>query len=209
MNDVLPQQRLTFAELAERGPTAIFPRPPEEIWLEVGFGGGEHAFWQATHHPEIGLIACEVFQTGIATLLARLEREPADNIRIVDDDARRVIELMPDASLSRVFILFPDPWRKVRHHKRRVVSTPVLDELARTMRDGAELRLATDHVEYLRWMLALAPAHPDFEWLAQRPQDWRERPEDWQQTRYEAKAITEGRRPAFLRLRRRPRQSRG
>src|ERR1700735_4400804 len=119
--------------------------------------------------------------------MARLEHEPADNIRILDDDARRVIERLPDASLGRVFILFPDPWRKARHHKRRVVSTPVLDALARAMKDGAELRLATDHVEYLRWMLALAPAHPAFEGLGRPPPGLRGGPGGRAQTRHQEK----------------------
>ncbi|HVJ55107.1 MAG TPA: tRNA (guanosine(46)-N7)-methyltransferase TrmB [Aliidongia sp.] len=206
LDNVLPLRRVTFEEIAEAGPFGLFQRPLDEIWLEVGFGGGEHVAWQALHHPNVGIIGCEVFQTGIATLLARLEREPCDNVRIVDDDARRVIDLMPDRSLGRVFILFPDPWRKARHHKRRIVSQATMDALARTMKDGAELRLATDHIEYLRAMLEVAPVHPDFEWLARRPEDWRKRPEDWPQTRYEAKAIEQGRRPAFLRLRRRVRE---
>ena len=205
LDEVLPARRETIASIAAAGPRAIFARPLDQIWLEIGFGGGEHVAWQAASQPQIGIIGCEVFQTGIATLLARLDREPRDNVRIVDDDARLLLDVLPDASLGRVFILFPDPWPKSRHHKRRIVSPTTLAALARTMIDGAELRLATDDLAYLRVMLELAPAHPDFEWLARRPQDWRERPEDWPQTRYEAKAIEQGRRPAFLRLRRRAR----
>jgi tRNA (guanine-N7-)-methyltransferase len=205
LDTVLPEQRATIAGIAASGPQAIFPRPLDQIWLEVGFGGGEHVAWQAAAQPQIGIIGCEVFQTGIATLLARLDREPRDNVRIVDDDARLLLDALPDQSLGRVFILFPDPWPKTRHHKRRIVSPTTLAALSRTMIDGAELRLATDDLAYLRVMLELAPAHPDFEWLARRPQDWRERPADWPQTRYEAKAIEQGRRPAFLRLRRRAR----
>ncbi|MBX6367520.1 MAG: tRNA (guanosine(46)-N7)-methyltransferase TrmB, partial [Rhodospirillales bacterium] len=99
--------------------------------------------------------------------------------------------------------LFPDPWPKVRHHKRRFVSSEMLTELARVMKKGAELRLATDDVDYLRWMLERAPVHPDFQWLAEGPRDWRERPADWPPTRYEQKAIAAGRTPTFLRFRRR------
>jgi tRNA (guanine-N7-)-methyltransferase len=207
IDSVLPERRATIAEIAEAGPHGLFPRRLDQIWLEIGFGGGEHVAWQAAANPHVGIIACEVFQTGIATLLAKLEREPRDNVRIVDDDARLVLDALPDQSLGRAFILFPDPWPKSRHHKRRIVSPTTLDALSRTMIDGAELRLGTDDLSYLRAMLELAPAHPDFEWLARRPEDWRERPADWPQTRYEAKAIEQGRRPAFLRLRRRARKA--
>jgi tRNA (guanine-N7-)-methyltransferase len=116
-----------------------------------------------------------------------------------------LVAALPAASLGRVFILFPDPWPKQRHKKRRIVSTETLDALARAMADGAELRLATDDADYLRWMLERATAHPDFVWLARGPSDWRERPADWPATRYEEKARAAGRRPFFLRFGRRPR----
>jgi tRNA (guanine-N7-)-methyltransferase len=200
----LTPRRATVADIAARGPAGIFPTPPKQIWLEVGFGGGEHIAWQAAHNPDIGLIGCEVYETGIATLLTQLRDAAQDNVRIVTDDAHLVIDALPDASLARAFILFPDPWPKARHHKRRFVSHATMDDLARVLKDGAELRLATDDIAYLRVMLEVACGHPDFEWLARRPVDWRERPEDWPQTRYEAKAIQQGRPPAFLRLIRRP-----
>ena len=200
----LTPRRATVADIAARGPAGIFPTPPKQIWLEVGFGGGEHIAWQAAHNPDIGLIGCEVYETGIATLLTQLKDAAQDNVRIVTDDAHLVIDALPDASLARAFILFPDPWPKARHHKRRFVSHATMDDLARVLKDGAELRLATDDIAYLRVMLEVACGHPDFEWLARRPVDWRERPEDWPQTRYEAKAIQQGRPPAFLRLIRRP-----
>jgi tRNA (guanine-N7-)-methyltransferase len=118
-----------------------------------------------------------------------------------------LVAALPAASLGRVFILFPDPWPKQRHKKRRIVSTETLDALARAMADGAELRLATDDADYLGWMLERATAHPDFVWLARGPSDWRERPADWPATRYEEKARAAGRRPCFLRFRRRQRSS--
>ena len=205
LDEALPRLKLSLDELAAKGPAGIFPTPPRAVWLEIGFGGGEHLAAQAERHPDIGLIGCEVFENGIVTMLGHVTRTGSTNIRVVTEDARQVLDILPEGSLDRVFILFPDPWRKVRHHKRRLVSTETLDRLAELMTDGAELRLGTDHVDYLRWMLARATAHPAFEWLARGPDDWRERPEDWPQTRYEAKAITQGRRPAFLRFRRRPR----
>jgi tRNA (guanine-N7-)-methyltransferase len=201
----LTARRTNVASIAASGPAGIFPSPPREVWLEVGFGGGEHIAWQAARNPDIGLIGCEVFETGIVTLLAHLDESPHDNVRILVDDAHLALDVLPEASLARAFILFPDPWPKTRHHKRRFVSPATMDALARVLRPGAELRLATDDVKYLRVMLEVACGHPDFEWLARRPADWRERPIDWPQTRYEAKAISQGRPPAFLRLVRRTR----
>jgi tRNA (guanine-N7-)-methyltransferase len=205
LETALATKQTSVAAIAAVGPTGIFTAPPRQIWLEVGFGGGEHIACQATNHPDIGLIGCEVFQTGIATLLAQLKDAAADNVRIVVDDARLVLDVLPDASVARAFILFPDPWPKTRHHKRRFVSHETMIALARVLADGAELRLGTDDPAYLRVMLEIACGHQDFEWLARRPADWRERPADWPQTRYEAKAIAQGRTPAFLRLIRRKR----
>jgi tRNA (guanine-N7-)-methyltransferase len=201
----LAARQSSVEAIAESGPAGIFPVPPREIWLEVGFGGGEHIAWQAAQNPDVGLIGCEVFETGIVTLLAHLSEAAEDNVRIIVDDAHLVLDVLPEASLARAFILFPDPWPKTRHHKRRFVSHETMDLLARVLHCGAELRLGTDDVAYMRVMLEVACGHPDFEWLARRPADWRERPADWPQTRYEAKAITQGRPPAFLRLIRRPR----
>jgi tRNA (guanine-N7-)-methyltransferase len=203
---LLPHLSIALPTAAEHlDPRSLFAAPVGDLWLEIGFGGGEHLAAQAAAHPGVGLLGCEVFDNGIVKLLAEVERQKLENVRILVDDARLLIKALPDASLARVFILFPDPWPKVRHHKRRFVSTEALTELARVMRNGAELRLATDDVDYLRWMLERAPVHPDFEWLARRPADWRERPADWPPTRYEQKAIMAGRTPTFLRLRRRDR----
>jgi tRNA (guanine-N7-)-methyltransferase len=204
---LLPQLRLTLPQPGERiGPASLFSRPVKDLWIEIGFGGGEHLAAQAEAHPAIGFIGCEVFENGVVKLLGEIARRNlADTVRILTDDARLLLAALPDASVGRAFVLFPDPWPKQRHHKRRFVSTPTLDALARILRDGAELRLATDDVDYLRWMLERATVHPSFEWLAERPADWRERPADWPQTRYETKAVLAGRRPAFLRLRRLPR----
>jgi tRNA (guanine-N7-)-methyltransferase len=175
---------------------------PDEIWLEVGFGAGEHLVWQAKEHPRIGLIGCEPYINGVAKCLAHIEREGLENIRLFTDDARLVMNALPDQSLSRAFVLFPDPWPKSRHHKRRFVARANLDILARLMKPGAELRLATDDPSYLPWMVEHACTHPAFEWLAERPADWRGRPADWPPTRYETKRIAGI--PVFLRLRRRP-----
>ena len=171
-----------------------------ETWLEVGFGSGEHLVWQAGQHPEVTLIGCEPFVNGVAKCLALIERSGVNNVRLFTDDARLLMAALPDRSLSQVFVLFPDPWPKTRHHKRRFVQRGTLDVLARLMKPGAELRLATDDPSYLPWMVEHACTHPAFDWLAGRPADWRTRPADWPPTRYEQKKIAGT--PAFLRLRR-------
>lgn len=176
--------------------------PPDGVWLEVGFGAGEHLVWQAEQHPGVGLIGCEPYLNGVAKCLAHIERSGAKNIRLFTDDARFVMAALPPSSLSRVFVLFPDPWPKTRHHKRRFVQRENLDTLADLMMPGAELRLATDDPSYLPWMVEQACTHPAFDWLAKSPADWRERPADWPATRYEKKMLAG--KPTFLRLRRRP-----
>jgi tRNA (guanine-N7-)-methyltransferase len=186
-------------------PRQFFGAAPRPIWLEIGFGGGEHLALQAERHRETGFLGCEVFENGIARLLAEIDRRRLANIRIFADDARFLLAALPAASVDRVFVLFPDPWPKERHKKRRLISTDTLDRLAAVMADGAELRLATDDCDYLTSMLERATRHPCFAWLARRPPDWRERPADWPPTRYEEKARAAGRTPFFLRIARRPR----
>jgi tRNA (guanine-N7-)-methyltransferase len=202
---LLPRLSVEVPSEGALDPRQLFATPVERTWLEIGFGAGEHLAAQAASAADAGVIGCEVFENGVVKLLGELKRLGLVNVRLFVDDARLLIAALVDASLDRVFILFPDPWPKQRHHKRRMVSTETLDALARAMRDGAELRLATDDMAYLRWMLERATAHGAFEWLARGPQDWRERPADWPQTRYEKKAIAAGRKPVFLRFRRRPR----
>jgi tRNA (guanine-N7-)-methyltransferase len=187
-------------------PLTLFPSPVREAWLEVGFGGGEHLLAQAAANPQAGLIGCEPFINGMAALLRAIDDEPARaaNIRVLMDDARPLIASLRDASLAKAFILFPDPWPKARHHKRRFVAKANLDQLARVLHDGAELRLATDDPGYLRWMLVEMSGHPAFRWTARRPAEWRHRPADSPKTRYEDKGLA-GAPPAFMTWRRVPR----
>jgi len=201
---LLPQLVIALPEGAALDPTTVFPVPPAAVWLEIGFGGGEHLAEQAERHPDIGFIGVEVFENGVARLVGEIARREFTNIRIFADDARLLLDGLMPASLGRVFVLFPDPWPKRRHHKRRLVAPATLDRLAIVMQPGAELRLATDDRDYLAWMLEHVTAHPDFLWLARRPADWRERQPDWPATRYEEKARAAGRAPAFLRFLRRP-----
>jgi tRNA (guanine-N7-)-methyltransferase len=175
--------------------------PPDGVWLEIGFGAGEHLIWQAEQNPGVGLIGCEPYLNGVAKCLAHIERAGVTNVRLFTDDARLVMAALPAGSLARAFVLFPDPWPKTRHHKRRFVRRENLDRLAELMRPGSELRLATDDPSYLPWMVEQACTHPAFEWLAEGPADWRGRPADWPATRYEQKMLAG--KPVFLRLRRR------
>ncbi len=182
---------------------ALFPRAMTDFWLEIGFGAGEHLAWQAARHPDIGMIGCEPFVNGVTSLLRRIEETELDNIRIHADDARPLIDSLPDAAIGRCFLLFPDPWPKTRHHRRRFIQPATLDALARILADDAEFRLASDDAGLIDWMLYQLRRHPAFRWTARRAEDWRTRPEDWPETRYEAKALHG--RPAYLIARRIPR----
>jgi len=202
---LLPLLAINLSASGEFDPRPMFADPPRSVWLEIGFGGGEHLAAQAERHRDIGFIGCEVFENGIAKLLGQIEGRHLANIRLFIDDARLLIGALPAASIDRVFILFPDPWSKRRHNKRRIVSRDTLDGLARIMSDAAELRLATDDPDYFSWMLECVTGHPGFMWLVRRPGDWRERPQGWPPTRYEEKARAARRSPAFLLACRRPR----
>jgi len=177
-----------------------------ETWLEIGFGAGEHLLWQAQHHPDVTVIGAEPYEGGVAKLLSRLDaitKTPSlDNIRIHMGDARDILAALPAASLSRVFVLFPDPWPKTRHHKRRFLQTEMLGTLARLMKPGAELRFASDDAPLVEYTLERLMAHAAFTWTAERAQDWTTRPADWPPTRYEAKQLHGV--PAFLRFVRNP-----
>lgn len=152
-------------------------------------------------NPGVGFIACEPFVTGVAKLLSRYEPDRHGPLRVAVDDARLLLEALPDGSLERLFVLFPDPWPKKRHAKRRIVNPDTVRQFERVLRPGGELRLASDDPAYVRAMLvAIRPAR-DLVWLSEGPRDWRERPDDWPPTRYEEKAVAAGRRPYFLRFR--------
>jgi len=168
-----------------------------EVWLEIGFGGGEHLVHQAMTYPEVGIIGAEPYINGVAMLLGKLRASGVDNLAIHPGDARDLFDVLPEASLSRAFLLYPDPWPKKRHHRRRFVTAEHLEPLARVMRPGAVLRLATDIPDYVRQSLEQVP-RAGFTWQAERPQDWREPWPDWIATRYEKKALREGRVPHYL-----------
>jgi len=185
-----------------REPLRAFAFPTSALRLEIGFGGGEHLAAQARENPRVGFIGCEPFVNGIAKLLAVLAREGLQNVRIWDADAAELIGLLPPGSLAGVDLLYPDPWPKRRHRKRRLVSDENLDALARVMTPGALLHFATDIDDYAGWALARVLRSRVFAWTAERPDDWRQPWPGWPGTRYEAKAAREGRKPSYLTFRR-------
>jgi tRNA (guanine-N7-)-methyltransferase len=206
LDKLLPTYELLLtSDSCELEVTNLFKKPVDEVWLEIGFGNGEHIIWQAKKNINIGLIGAEPFLNGVSCLLSYIENSGVKNIRILPEDVRPLLDKLPNCSLGRVFILFPDPWPKLRHHKRRLVSKVTLDKLADIMADGAELRLATDDADYAASILRLGISHDSFEWLAKRPDDWRLKPEDWPSTRYEKKNRSGGKGPIFLRFVRRER----
>jgi len=200
--EVLPRVALDLSRPPPPRLGELFAPPAAQVWLEIGFGGGEHLLWQARANPSAGIIGCEPFQDGVVKVLSAIETERLANVRVHADDARPLLRWLPDGAVARTFILFPDPWPKARHHKRRLVSPPTLAELARIMRPGAELRLATDVGDYARAMLLALRQNAQFCWTATGPADWRRRPPDWPPTRYEEKALAQGRRCIYLSLRR-------
>ncbi|TLU71523.1 tRNA (guanine(46)-N(7))-methyltransferase TrmB [Lichenicoccus roseus] len=198
LDDTLP--RLRFPAEAAADPATAFGRVPSALWLEVGFGGGEHTLAQHAAHPTIGLIACEVFENGLCSLLTRLvpDGEEAtaplpDLLRLWDDDARTLLQALPDACLDRMFLLFPDPWPKSRHAKRRFVHPQAIGLVAVKLRPGAEWRIASDDPTYQDWVREVMGAQSLFE--AAQPATVR--PDDWPPTRYEAKALAAGRTPLY------------
>jgi tRNA (guanine-N7-)-methyltransferase len=178
----------------------LFPDGRRELWLEVGFGGGEHLATLAQKHRDVGFIGAEPFVNGVARLLSLAEAAGLDNIRVLADDARLLLKALPEAAIARAFVLFPDPWPKLRHHKRRIVNPGTVADLARAIRPRGELRLATDDPDYARSMLETVLREPRFDWLAERNDNWMVRPDDWPPTRYEEKARAAGRRPVYLRF---------
>ncbi len=166
---------------------------PDDVWLEVGFGAGEHLIWQARRNPHIGLIGCEPFIDGVVKVVTAVEETDLSNVRLHSDDAREVLTWLPDNAIGRVFVLFPDPWPKTRHKKRRLIAPAFVSELARVLRPGGEFRFATDIGDYARTGLTAIMQSNLFSWPASGPSDWRNRTTDWPPTRYEGKAHKAGR----------------
>jgi tRNA (guanine-N7-)-methyltransferase len=194
LQDLLPKLRIDV--------TAPVLNPAKPVRLEIGFGGGERLAHLAERHPGTLFLGAEHFVNGVAKLLAFIEARNLSNIRIHDGDARDLLESLPAASLDHVDVLYPDPWPKARHHKRRLVNQATLAELHRLLRPDGCFTVVTDIPDYAAWTLSQIRAHDGFEWLARRPSDWRTPPDEWVPTRYETKAIAAGRVPIYLRFRR-------
>ncbi|MCK0150749.1 tRNA (guanine(46)-N(7))-methyltransferase TrmB [Marivita sp. S6314] len=177
---------------------ALFDGKP--IWLEIGFGGGEHLVHQAQQNPDVGIIGCEPFINGVAMLLGKIRDAGVTNLRVFPGDARDMFDVLPAGSVEKAFLLYPDPWPKKRHHRRRFVTPEHLDPLFTCLAPGAEFRVATDIPDYVRQTMIEVP-RAGFEWLAERPSDWRTPWGDWISTRYEQKALRENRVPHYMTFR--------
>ncbi len=169
-------------------PHALMPAA-RETWLEIGFGGGEHMAAQAARAPDVLILGAEPFQNGVASAVRHIAEQGLANIRLHDGDVRDLIARLPDASLARVFILFPDPWPKVRHHKRRLIQPELVADLARVLAPGGRLRFASDWADYVDQALARITASNTFTWQGERADDWRSPPADHVTTRYEEKRL--------------------
>jgi len=189
-----PAQKLLMSEALPRYAIALpLTLPAGELWLEIGYGNGEHLAMQAKLHPEINFIGCEPYINGVVQMLKSIVTDDLKNIRLWNDDAITLLEQLPDHALTRIYILFPDPWPKTRQQKRRIISDSTLDLLAKKMKPGGRLQLATDHVEYAEWMAEHLNRHALF---TLHPENGRQ-PEDWTKTRYQEKTEKEGRAPVF------------
>ncbi len=190
IDNILPQYEITPLDINNEG---ILPLrnifSQSQIYLEVGFGGGEHLLGQAKANPHIGFIGCEPFLNGVASLLKKIKEENISNIRIWAGDARQLMDVMEGSVLDGVFILFADPWPKRRHNRRRFINQENLNQLSYLLKDGGFLRFASDHTDYIPWAVGQIMAHPHFEWQARQASDWLNPPHNHIKTRYQQKAI--------------------
>jgi tRNA (guanine-N7-)-methyltransferase len=202
MAEVLPRLAVDLSQPAPDDLRKLFPEPTGDVRLEIGFGGGEHLLHEARGAPRAGFIGCEPYVNGMARALAAIEDEGLRNIRLHHGDALALIEWLPEGSLARIDVLYPDPWPKRRHWKRRFISEPRAARLARLLVPGGALRFATDVPSYAEWALWRLLRAPNLEWTAERADDWRKPWPGFPGTRYEAKAVAAGARPTYLVFRR-------
>jgi tRNA (guanine-N7-)-methyltransferase len=195
METLLPDIQINLPEKSSLDPQKLFSFKPKNIWCEIGFGGGEHLAAQAAQHPDTGFLGAEPFINGIAGLLDHIDQQKLSNIRIFPDDARALLDALPDNSINRCFVLFADPWPKKRHAERRFIGPENLPRLARVLEPDAELQLATDDVKLAGWMIEHLDASKDFASVS-KPS---EKPlAAWVPTRYEQKALKAGRKPLYF-----------
>ncbi len=190
---LLPQLRLDSQQQISRV-FSLFSTKVEEVWLEIGFGGGEHIKAQLDINPQLGIIGCEPFANGVANLLKQLTPEDTQRLRLHDNDVRQLFTILPEQQLSRIYILFPDPWPKARHHKRRLIQVDFINQLLPLLKPEGQIRIGTDDHPYVDYIMDVFRAIPQFNQLEgptdSDPATWPSRPEDWPQTRYERKAVT-------------------
>jgi tRNA (guanine-N7-)-methyltransferase len=202
LSEGLGRYRLDLGTPAPSDIATLFPSRVAEVRLEIGFGGGEHLLHEASSHPGAGFIGVEPFVNSMAKMMTALAEKPLANLRVHDDDATRLLDWLPDASLAGIDLFYPDPWPKKKHWKRRFVSQVNLGRFARVLRKGGAFRFASDIDSYVNWTLLACAAHRGFAWEAADSSDWKTPYAGWPGTRYEAKALRENRRPAYLSFRR-------
>ncbi len=200
---VLPELLIDLAQPAPRDPAELFPLTAEQVVLEIGFGGGEHLLHRAALHRQIGFFGCEPFVNGMAKAASGIAEEGLTNIRLYDEDATDLLLWLPGGMLSRIDLFYPDPWPKKRHWKRRFLNSDSLEQFHRLLKTGGEFRFASDIESYVNWTLRHVFNHGGFEWTAKRASDWQQPWDEWISTRYEQKAIREGRTPAYFIFRKR------
>lgn len=193
--ELLPQLTITLGDDVV-DPATLFPESTSRV-IEIGYGGGEHLARQARQNPETGFIGCEVFSGGIAKLIEKIDEDGLGNVRLFTDDALKLLQKLPDVSLDGAYLLYPDPWPKTRHHKRRFISPMTLSELARVLKPGALFRFATDIEDYANWTLAHILRAPEFRFMPASAGEWHVPYPGWEPTRYEEKARLAGRMLSF------------
>lgn len=197
VDEVLPHIEIVLPQSGPLDPRSLFAPSADDVIVEIGYGGGEHLARQALEHPRTGFIGCEVFSGGIGKMLEKIATHDIANVRLFTDDALKLLQTLPDATLDGVYLLYPDPWPKTRHHKRRFVSPLTLAELARVLKPGGFFRFATDIEDYANWTLAHVLREPGLTWPLQAPASWHVPFKGWQPTRYEQKARRDGRSNSF------------
>ena len=197
LDTLLPELLIDLDQSIIIPPSSLFKRSGE-IWLEIGFGAGEHLAAQAEKYPDVNFIGCEPYVNGVAGLLSEIKKNSITNIRLYNNDSRFLLEKLAPASINRVFVLFSDPWPKKRHNRRRFINYENLSELSRVMKKNAELRFSSDDMNFVRWTLDMFYQHPRFKWVVVGPDDWKNRYLDAVPTRYEEKAIKRGKRCVYL-----------
>lgn len=202
IDTLLPQRRIDISVPATNL-KSLFPVAVKQVWLEIGFGGGEHLARLARENPDVGFIGVEPFVNGMVKLLRTIEEEGLQNIALFDDDANFLLNWLPQGSIDQLFLLYPDPWPKLRHHKRRFVKTTTIAAIARALKPGGKFSFASDIPDYVNWTLRHVLANPELNWSATGPDDWLTPYPGWQATRYEQKARREGRDSAYFTFQRR------